>query len=155
MTQNISDLVKNNQISVSDLIASLDLSKAEPMHDLDRLDDELETGHSFTYDDTGGDRIKRVTIHEWICTDTPVGLYGYFFDGKPVAISTQPARRADTEWHWVSEEAALAVREFVRSLHEFDWQNPPLVIGAADVIESHWLEQGPYNDRAWRQRNGI
>lgn len=66
------------------------------------------------------ERMKVYYLIKWCCTDTWVGLAVYFLDDEPVAISWQPARKSDTDYEFVSEEAAKKVRDFILSIMEQD-----------------------------------
>lgn len=141
------NLVKDNKILIADIIANLDESAAQPYCDLSHLDDELNTGHSFSYFEEAGERLKQVVVNEWICSDTPVGVYAYFLDGEFVAISTQQGRKSDISWLWNSKQAAINVRNLILSLHDDEDLLPRLeTIGPGARLPSYWLEMGPLND---------
>lgn len=141
------NLVQDNKIMISDIIANLDESNVRPYCDLSKLDDELNTGQSFSYFEEAGEHLKQVVINEWICSDTPVGVYAYFLDGEFVAISTQQARKADVSWLWNSKQSAINVRNFILSLYDNEELLPRLeTIGPDASLHASWLEKGPLND---------
>lgn len=63
-------------------------------------------------------RVTGVAIYEWLCTDSMVGIFGYFFDGKPICLSFQTGRKMDKNFYWVSQDAAKSVSDFIESLLE-------------------------------------
>lgn len=70
----------------------------------------------YDFDYIEQDRLKAYWIGNWYCTDSYVGYRMYFFDGEPVAISSQLGRKSDEEFEWFSEELALKVRDYLISL---------------------------------------
>jgi hypothetical protein len=66
---------------------------------------------------TFGQRVTTADLITWLCTDTQVGLYAYYFDNELVAISYQSARKSDLNLFWVSTELREKMREFVLSLY--------------------------------------
>ncbi|OTZ47892.1 hypothetical protein [Bacillus thuringiensis] len=61
-------------------------------------------------------RIEAYWLGSWYCTDTEVGFIVYFFDGEPMAYSTQMGRKSDTHFYWASQKVAEDVKEYVKSL---------------------------------------
>jgi hypothetical protein len=66
---------------------------------------------------TFGQRVTTAGLITWLCTDTQVGLYAYYFGNELVAISYQSARKSDLNLFWVSTELREKMREFVLSLY--------------------------------------
>lgn len=66
------------------------------------------------------DRLKAYWMGGWNCTDTWVGYIMYFLDDEPVGVSSQLARRSDTEYEWFGVESATKVRDYLLSLIEKD-----------------------------------
>jgi hypothetical protein len=101
------------------------------------------------YDSRFAERVVRHRLSRWQCTDSWVGTSVYDFDGVPVAVGHRPARKADEEIRFVSEEAGKAMREFILSLvlgeeTEIDVIDPDEEIGegyrvsyAGQIIDAH------------------
>jgi hypothetical protein len=57
-------------------------------------------------------------IASWLCTDTLVGIHAIYYQGEPVAISTQLGRKMCITYEWVSmalfEKVQSVVAELVR-----------------------------------------
>ena len=143
----------SNTLIIVDLVARLDIAAAEPFCDIDSLEESLDTRSQLQYSEEAGARLKRLAINEWICSDTDVGVYAYFFDDKFVAISQQPGRRADVTWKWLSQEAMYQVRDFIRSIEEYVCLRNVEILKDGEALESYWLEEGPYNDERYRDVN--
>jgi len=62
------------------------------------------------------ERVRGYYLIKWICTDTWVGTIVYFLDNEPIAVSTQNARKSDTNYAFVSKEAANKMRDFILSI---------------------------------------
>nr|WP_145401512.1 hypothetical protein [Paenibacillus xylanexedens] len=62
------------------------------------------------------DRIKSYWIGNWYCTDTYVGWKMYFFDDKPVAVSSQLGRKSNEEYEWFNLQLAKEVKEYLLTL---------------------------------------
>lgn len=58
-------------------------------------------------------RLMVYAVREWICTDTPIGLYLYILDDVPVCISYQNGRKNYPVWNFLNAEAFQKVRNFV------------------------------------------
>ena len=67
-------------------------------------------------------RFWRVSIAEWVCTDTWVGRYAYIMDEKIVAIGSQPYRKSNMILEWISKEDRNIVKNYFLSLVE-DYEN--------------------------------
>lgn len=63
-------------------------------------------------------RVKMQKIRTWICTDTEVGIYAYFIDGVPVALSFQKARKDDKWFEFLNPEIGGIFYNFATSLIE-------------------------------------
>lgn len=64
------------------------------------------------------ERLKSYYIGNWLCTDTCVGYKVYFFDDKPVAVSSQQARKSNENIEWLSKEDYHIVKKYLLSLSE-------------------------------------
>lgn len=126
--------------TLKEVLASLDMNKLERAENLDDFEDDLNTGTYVGWSEKFSDRMSRVPVHEWMCTDTMVGLYVYFFDNEQVAMSYQPARKSDVTITWFSEEKAKEVKDFIVTL-AYDLDDS-LRINVADMnmeIHDDWL----------------
>lgn len=83
--------------------------------------------------------MRQVPINTWVCTDTEVGVYGYFFDGRFVALSFQEGRKCDTTIMWASIEDAHEVYNFMRSLAPKELPEVH-VFKRDDDVAAWWLE---------------
>ncbi len=63
-------------------------------------------------------RIEAYWLGNWYCTDAIVGFIVYFFDGKPMAYSTQLGRKSNVDFYWASQKVAEDVKEYIKSLIE-------------------------------------
>lgn len=100
----------------------------------------LSTGTFLGWSEEFGRVMKRIRLNTWVCTDTEVGFCAFQFRGEVVAVSWQSARKSDVEMHWLSRDAALQVRTFIRELDE---RREPLDIQLIDVnapVLAHWVE---------------
>lgn len=106
-----------------------------------RLTDALDLGW-VDYSEEFETRVEKFFVvgANWICTDTRVGLAVYTFDGVPVAVSAQPARKSSEDIKFVTVEAAKKVREFILSL------NVPtlsVVTDMSEPLDNGWFEHRP------------
>ncbi len=62
------------------------------------------------------ERLKAYHIKTWLCTDSWVGWNAYFLDNEFVCVSSQNARKSDTEFDFISKEIGLKVYEYLLSL---------------------------------------
>lgn len=110
------------------LIQNLDMSVQYPCYQVEEFwDDLLENSYCDTDYQVFADHMKVVPIKIWMCTDTAVGYYAYFFDGVFVCISYQPFRKSDMELFWYSENIAKQVKEFML-LHTPNHDKPTILI---------------------------
>ena len=101
----------------------------------------LEFGY-VDYSDEFSERVKKFFVvgANWICTDTRVGLAVYLFDGVPVAVSAQPARKSTETIEFVSVEAAKKMREYILSLGEPTYS---VVDDLTGTLDERWFEKNP------------
>ncbi len=112
----------------------------EPCYNLELFTDDLYNGN---YVDLIGnaynifaERVKEVPLNTWMCTDTMVGLYAYFFDGQFVAISWKPYRKSAERLFWESEELAQWVKKFIDSLLQEEYNKPILIENIEDDVDA-------------------
>ena len=68
--------------------------------------------------DDDSERFTAYWIASWNCTDSSVGYKVYFFDDKPVAISSQFGRKLDEDVEWLSKEDHNNVLNYAKTLIE-------------------------------------
>lgn len=78
--------------------------------------DDLASELNVDLDWAEQDRITAYWVGNWYCTDSYVGYRMYFFDDELMAFSTQLGRKCDEDFHWISEEMAEKVREYLLTL---------------------------------------
>lgn len=104
---------------------------------------------------TFGQRVTTADLITWLCTDTQVGLYAYYFDDELVVISYQSARKSDLNLFWVSAELREKMREFVLSLYTSE-QDPDGFWLIDDEISDagidYFLENKRDNDEWYEQQ---
>jgi hypothetical protein len=101
--------------------ARVDLNNPEYWVNMESFVSELETGLGYFWnkeaDDEFNKRLKAYPIATWLCTDSVVGYYAYYFDGYFIAMSTQMGRKCDKNFIWISKEKALEVRDYILELY--------------------------------------
>lgn len=84
-----------------------------------------------------GEQVKGYYIQKWLCTDTWVGLVAYFWNGEPLAISWQPARKSSETIDFVSKDVAIRLRDFIRDLTASNDPEPTIANLETDVGETY------------------
>jgi hypothetical protein len=103
---------------------------------------------------TFGQRVTTADLITWLCTDTQVGLYAYYFDDELVVISYQSARRSDLNLFWVSAELREKMREFVLSLYTSEQNSDGFWLIDDEISDAgidYFLENKREND-AWNKK---
>ncbi len=59
--------------------------------------------------------VKQYKIKTWMCTDTLVGLYAYFFRDEFAFVTSQTGRKCDINFYWVNQEMHTKVADYLRS----------------------------------------
>ncbi len=118
-----------NKILIKAIIENIQYM--EPCYNLELFTYDLYNGN---YVDLIGnaynifsERIKELSLNTWMCTDTMVGLYAYFFDGQFVAISWKPYHKSHAHLYWESEELAQFAKKFIDSLLQEEYYKPKLI----------------------------
>lgn len=109
--------------------------------DMSLFEQDLGTGTCIGWHQQFEDAVKRIGINTWVCTDTEVGVYAYYFEGVFMALSFQAARKSDVHICWVSKELATKVRELIWEIageHPFD---VVLLDADLEVDEQFWLNK--------------
>jgi hypothetical protein len=109
--------------------------------DLSKFETELDTGTYIGWAKAFDERMKSIPVNEWMCTDTMVGVHAYYFDGRFVALSFQPARKSDTVFCWASKEDAQQVKNFIRTLYDLENEISVTLINPTQEISSDWLNK--------------
>lgn len=65
--------------------------------------------------EVGNQHIKQYYVYKHLCSDTWVGLKAIYLDDELVGYSNQTSRKGGIEYAFVSEEAAIKLREFILS----------------------------------------
>lgn len=120
-------------MKLRELIAKVDRSaKNEDHANIDAFCQALDINEWLGWNKDFDERVKGYALTQWLCTDTHVGMNVYFMDDEPIAVSTQSARKSDVYLRFVSEEAALKVRDFILSLVKEDEKFYPTVAALDD-----------------------
>lgn len=115
--------------TVRKVIESIDLEKhGQKVHGNEDLSAVFGIHEYIEFDE----RIKMVFVRPHYCTYSWVGVRAYFLDGEFVAISTQIGRKWDEEFEFVSNEAAMKVKNYVLSFVE----EPQYNISIADNLDA-------------------
>lgn len=69
------------------------------------------------------DKLISYYLGNWHCTDRTVGYKVYFYNDKPVAVSSKLGRKQDEEVEWVSKEAYKEVKEYIMTFMEDESDN--------------------------------
>lgn len=106
---------------------------------LPALISKLNINLCYDWDKEFSSRMRKLWLASWICTDTRVGLAVYELDGRPVAVSTQSARKNDEAIHFLSKESAEQVRKVIFELLCKEGTMPN-VLDSLDSDVSPWFE---------------
>jgi hypothetical protein len=101
--------------TVREIINSInfDDKRIQTSPDWEKLSSQFGIYNLYWSEDT---RLKAYHVKTWLCTDTWVGWVAYFLDSEFVCLSTQNARKSDTEFEFVSKEAHSKLRDYLFSL---------------------------------------
>lgn len=95
--------------------------------DLESFAQELFASPPYGWSPVFGDRVKGYYIKKWLCTDTWVGLVAYFWNGEPLAVSYQSARKSSEKFQFVSVDVANRLKSFILELTESNDPEPTIV----------------------------
>lgn len=73
--------------------------------------------------------------HNWICTDTEVGINVWYFNNDPVAISYNPYRKYGTSYYWLSKEHYINVKNYLHTLQNENDNSMLLVDNMPNIID--------------------
>lgn len=125
-------------MKLRELMDKVDLSSNnETEGDLSTFARELFNEPPYGWSDEFGEQVKGYYIQKWLCTDTWVGLVAYFWNGEPLAISWQPARKSSETIDFVSKDIAIRLRDFIRDLTASNDPEPTIANLETDVGETY------------------
>lgn len=127
--------------TLAELLSRADLSKSEAAP-VDLFEKHLETGTYLGWSEAFGCAMKQVPLNAWMCTDTMVGFYAYYFNDELAAVSWQPARKSGTELFWYSRTQAHTVRSFIRQLADASEPLELQLLDLAEPVRAHWMARG-------------
>ena len=116
---NILDIVKRIDRTDKNLVASVDW-------------DSLSSNLGCYLTDSEDTRLKAYCIVVWYCTDTFVGVNAHFLDDEFVCLSTQTGRKNGISYKYISQDAALKLRNYIRDLAEKDTPFKPNLIDLSE-----------------------
>jgi hypothetical protein len=124
-------------MKIRDLLSSLD--KSDPQEPDEELFSEVKVDYYAHHKDP--DTLKYYWLSANYCTDTWVGTRVYFLKEELVALSYQSGRKCDEIFSWVSKDAFLKVRDYLRSLlfEEDEEINPNIGDLDAEVFAGYAL----------------
>ena len=85
-------------------------------------------------------RLKSYYIAPHYCTDSYFGMRAYFLDDEFVAISNQEGRKCDEYFEFVSKEVMVKTRNYLLSLIEPNYFDPPLIDTEKDIGSTYDVE---------------
>lgn len=103
------------QITINEIIETIDTSKMETFLDLDGICSELDI-YEYVYQPDENQRLTYCFYQKWICTDTEVGIKVWYFDNEPVCISWQEDWKCRESFGWISLDSFFKTRTYLRSL---------------------------------------
>lgn len=125
-------------MKLRELMEKVDLSSNnETYGDLESFAQELFSSPPYGWSEVFGEQVKGYYIQKWLCTDTWVGLIAYFWNGEPLAISWQTARKSSEEFQFVSVDVANRLKGFIIRLTESNDPEPTLVDLDEDLGETY------------------
>ena len=85
-------------------------------------------------------RLKSYYVAPHYCTDSYVGMRAYFLDDEFIAISNQEGRKCDEYFEFVSKEVMVKTRNYLLSLIEPNYFDPPLIDTEKDIGSTYDVE---------------
>lgn len=97
------------------ITSTIDLERSKPVFDciFDMCQQEFEIHEWIAEENT---KLSCRPYHEWVCTDTHVGIDVWYMSGVVVCISFQPYRKSNTEYYWVDAEKRSSVYKYLMEL---------------------------------------
>jgi len=114
-------------MKIKDLIESV--NKIKQFEDKIFIGDFAEKAFDLQYIQNWDDQTRLISYYlgNWHCTDSMVGYKVYFFDDKPVAISSQLSRKMYEEIEWISKECYKTVKDYIMSFAE-EFEDAPTIV---------------------------
>lgn len=127
---------------------------AVPYYDIEQIWDSISDRTVWAHNyDLFSEHCAYIPIQSWICTDTRVGLFAYFFDQEFVCISYQPYRKSDINFYWKSQQS----RDLVKAFIERNCVNPDdrnlLLINKDALAKIEDSINGILVDREWYEQS--
>lgn len=104
--------IANNLDKSDNNNAQVDYFDFEELFELNNLHWDKDNIESFKK------RVQGYWIDTYYCTDTIVGTIAYYFDGKFIAISSQPFRKSDKEFSFISRKDLEEFYNYVKTFEE-------------------------------------
>lgn len=125
-------------MKIKDIIANLDKTEANRCdgvtYDMEHFISELDLSCWDVRQSREKPSLKSYWLCNHYCTDSYVGLRGYFLNEEFVCLTMQKGRKCNEIFEWVSVEAQVKVREYILSLDEED-NFEPATEGLIDMEE--------------------
>lgn len=107
----------------SEALAKIDWNDPHQVDDWTDITELVEeVGYNYYdacfYGEEVQNRVKKVWLKQWLCTDTYVGASAYFLDGELIVVSWQNARKNDEYFYFISTDSRNKFKNFVRSLQD-------------------------------------
>lgn len=128
-------------MKLQELMEKVDLSSNNETDGvLESFAQELFASPPYGWSEVFGEQVKGYYIQKWLCTDTWVGLIAYFWNGEPLAISWQPARKSSETFQFVSVDVANRLKGFIIRLTESNDPDPTLADLDEDLGETYTVQ---------------
>ena len=114
-------------MKIKDLIKNV--NKTKQFEDKIFIGDFAEKAFDLQYIQNWDDQTRLIAYYlgNWYCTDSCVGYKIYFFDDKPVAVSSQLGRKCTEEIEWISKEDFKTVKDYIMSFAE-EFEDSPSIV---------------------------
>ena len=114
-------------MKIKDLIKNV--NKTKQFEDKIFIGDFAEKAFDLQYIQNWDDQTRLIAYYlgNWCCTDSCVGYKIYFFDDKPVAVSSQLGRKSTEEIEWISKEDFKTVKDYIMSFAE-EFEDSPSIV---------------------------
>lgn len=120
--------------------------KMLPFNHPAELLEELGIGVSIPWNLLGDNGFTYRVIREWWCTDQPVGELAIYHNGELIAMTVKSARKAETKYHWVSQDHADRTYDIVINLAREFMDAPGItLLDAKETVDTHY--QIDYHDQ--------
>lgn len=124
-------------MKISELIYNVD--KSDKFKSEVSIYDLAETLNIFDISWTEQTRLVSYFVGNWYCTDTYVGYKVYFLDDKPVAFSTQPSRKSEEKFEWLSKEDYIKVKNYILTFKNNSDEDNISILNLNENIEEYYI----------------